>query len=94
MNQAINGCVPRLAELPFGSLAWAKQLHHTLKMIENAVVDAVDTKNFSALLLSAYTAVFDAESPQRLGRFSSLKEHLLKDLLPARLAEYQRLAAQ
>ncbi|KAL0027545.1 hypothetical protein WJX77_009922 [Trebouxia sp. C0004] len=53
--------------------------------MENAFVDAVEAKNFSALLVSAYTTVIDARSSQRLGRFSSLKEHLLLDLLPARL---------
>lgn len=107
MKRAINGCGPRLAELTFGTLAWAEQLHHTLMTIQTAVVDAVDPKSFSALLYSAHTAVFDPKAPHRLpvsslekkgrvclDRFSSLKEHLLKDLLPARLVEYQQLASQ
>ncbi|DBB05532.1 TPA: hypothetical protein ACH3X1_012484 [Trebouxia sp. C0004] len=85
VNKAFRVCVPCLADLPFGSLAWADQLHHTVRTMENAFVDAVEAKNFSALLVSAYTTVIDARSSQRLGRFSSLKEHLLLDLLPARL---------
>ncbi len=94
MNQAIHDCVPRLAELPFGSLAWADQLHHTLRTIETAVEDEADAENFLELLISAYAAVFNAESPGKLGRFSSLKEHLLKDLLPTRLFLFQHLASQ
>jgi len=94
VNLAIRTCVPDLAKLSFGSLAWAEKLHCTLSTIETAVVDAVDSRNVSALLNCAYTTLFDAENPQNLCRFSSLKEHLLRDLLPARLAEYQHLAFQ
>lgn len=94
VRKAIHDCVPGLAELTFGTLAWAERLHHTLGTIEKAVVDAINAEILLELLVSAYTAVFSAESPQKLDRFSSLKEHLLKKLLPACLVEYQRLASQ
>lgn len=94
LRMAICSCVPDLAELPFGTPAWAEQLHDTLEMIEDAAEYAVDAKHISRLLMSAYTRGFDAMNPQKLSRFSSLEEHLLNDLLPARLVEYQRLASQ
>ena len=79
----------------FASLQWAEQISNVVTAVSKAVMGPVmDTRALGKPLGSAYAKAFASDTHQKLSRFGSLKQHLLKDLLPKRLVEYQHTISE
>ena len=76
----------------WGTVSWAESMMKIEDKVSKAVHAALASDKYLKPVVDVFNAVFDKSTPLKLKRFSSLKQLLQSEILPARVAEAKEAA--